>query len=91
MREPQPAISPQPERLSWTEICLRYPDEWVVLVEIDREDEDNFEFNTAVVLGHSKGHNEVLRQTRPLLVDVMVSGIYFTGRVRAPVPRIFLP
>jgi hypothetical protein len=25
------------ERLTWVEICVRYPDEWVLLAEIEEE------------------------------------------------------
>jgi hypothetical protein len=25
------------ERISWAEICKRYPDEWVLLAEIDED------------------------------------------------------
>jgi hypothetical protein len=85
MIEPQRATFPASERLTWAEICSCYPDEWVVLVETEWFDENNFEFGTAVVLGHSNGHNEVLRLTKPLRSDGMGFGIFFTGRARAPV------
>ncbi|HEX2688336.1 MAG TPA: hypothetical protein VHN14_17015 [Kofleriaceae bacterium] len=34
-----PAITSAHERLTWNEICQRYPEEWVVLVAIERADE----------------------------------------------------
>jgi len=88
MNEAQSTASPGPERLTWSEICQRYPDEWVVLVEIEWFDDDNLEFGRAVVLGHAKNSKEVMRQTKPLLAEVMDSGIFFTGRVR-PLPPFF--
>ena len=40
------------EPLTWVQICERYPDQWVVLVEIDWRDEDhNTGFRTARVAG----------------------------------------
>lgn len=88
MGEPQKATTPLPERLTWAEICARYPDEWVVLIDTKWLDQDSFEFETAIVCGHAKGHDEVLRATRPAREHIMTSGIYFTGRAR-PLPRSF--
>lgn len=45
MREP--AIS---EPLTWKEICQRYPDEWVALVEVGWTNEQDFEFSSLVAL-----------------------------------------
>ncbi len=90
MSELQAAL-PVPERLTWSEICQRYPDEWVVLIETKWIDADNFEFNTALVLGHSINHGEVLRRTRPLREHVMESGIYFTGCATPLVPSALQP
>lgn len=88
MGEPQKARNPASERMTWAQICVRFPDEWVVLIATEWLNEDDFEFGTAVVLGHGKVHDEVLRQTRPLRENVMDSGIFFTGRARA-LPRSF--
>lgn len=43
------AIKPEPltELMTWTQICERYPDQWVALVEIDWNDE-----TVARVAGH---------------------------------------
>jgi hypothetical protein len=73
--------------MTWAEICERYADEWVVLVETEWVDEDNFEFDRSVVLCHSKSHKELYREARPLLRGVIDAGIYFTGPMGAPVPR----
>ena len=40
----EPTIS---DPLTWDEIRARYPDQWVCLVEMDRIEEDNFEFRSA--------------------------------------------
>ena len=41
------------ESLSWTEICARYPDQFVCLVEIMRVDRQSPEIKAARVIGHS--------------------------------------
>jgi hypothetical protein len=45
------------QRLSWDEVCQRYPDRWVVLVQIEQTDDADdvtIEFCTAVVIAHHK-------------------------------------
>jgi len=39
------------EPMTWTQICKRYPDEWVALVEIDWVNDRDFDFRTARVIG----------------------------------------
>jgi hypothetical protein len=87
MMEARETAVPDVERLTWKEICERYPDEWVVLVDTDWQDLDNFEFDRAVVLCHAKGRSEIYRHAKPLLTEVMDAGIFFTGRVSAPAAR----
>jgi hypothetical protein len=82
----EPTVS---EPLTWIEIRERYPDQWVCLVEIDRIEEDNFEFRTARVAGHGKTRREPLDQARPLRARYEEIGHYYTGRIVAPIPRFF--
>ena len=77
------------ERLSWKEICARYPDEWVTMTDFEWEhgDEDNGELVSAVVLGHSKKRGDSLRATRALREreNMMKFTEWFTGEIlRAP-------
>lgn len=84
-------IAPQvSEPLTWEEICERYPEQWVCLVEIDKLEEQNFEFRTARVVGHGKTRRDPLEQARPLRARYEEIGHYFTGRITAPVPRFFV-
>ena len=54
------------EPLTWEQICERYPDQWVVLVEIDQPDEDhNTGFRTARVAGVGRTRRESFDQARP--------------------------
>ena len=46
------------ERLTWKQICERYPDEWVVLVETEWVNDTDFDFGTATVLGHFKSRKQ---------------------------------
>jgi hypothetical protein len=83
MAEEQMTIEPVlSELLSWREICARYPDEWVALVEIDWIDDD--EFRSARVAGHGKTRREPLDQARPLWARPDEIGHFFTGPIRAP-------
>jgi hypothetical protein len=81
--QPQPADKPFiSEPLTWKQICGRYPDEWVCLVEIDRPEENNFAFHTARVVGHGKGRRDPLVQARAFRDQYDGMGHYFTGRVQ---------
>ena len=71
-----PTIS---EPLTWEQICKRYPDQWVCLVEIDRSEPNNFEFHTARVVGHGKTRAEPLIQARPWRERYWTIGHYHTG------------
>ena len=82
-----PAIS---DPLTWAEICERYPEQWVCVVDIDRLAPNSLEFRTARVVGHGATRREPLDQARPWRSRFGVIGHYFTGSVVAPVPR-FLP
>jgi hypothetical protein len=85
------SIAPQiSEPLTWHEICDRYPEQWVCLVEMDKIEEQNFEFRAARVVGHGKTRREPLDQARPLRARYPSIGHYFTGRITAPVPRFFV-
>lgn len=82
-----PTIS---EPLTWAEIRARYPDQWVCLVEMDRADEDNFEFRSARVVGHGPSRRDPLDQARAFRDRYDTIGHYFTGRIAGPVLRSFL-
>lgn len=70
------------EPLSWVQICERYPDQWVALVEMDWNDETD-EFTTARVAGHGATRGEPFAQMRHAGLRYGDVGHFFTGRVRA--------
>jgi hypothetical protein len=72
------------ERVTWHEICERYPDQWVTLVDIAWVNETDFEFDTAIAIGHGARRKDALAQARALLDRYPGFGCYFTGRIRGP-------
>jgi hypothetical protein len=66
--------------LTWEEICDRYPNEWVCLVEIDEINDTDFEFRTARVVGHGKTRRAPLEQARPYLEQYAGFARYHTRR-----------
>ena len=70
------------EPLTWKEICERYPDEWVCLVEVDYLDDRNFAFRTGRVVGHGKHPRDPFVQARPFNDQYEGMSHFFTGRVR---------
>jgi hypothetical protein len=79
------------EAMTWKEICERYPDEWVALVEIDWVNECDFDFRSARVAGHGKRRRDPMAHAELLWARYEEIGHYFTGRVRALLsPLIFV-
>src|SRR3954469_321539 len=72
-----PTIS---EPLTWEQICTRYPDEWVCLVEFDGSDPGRFAFRTARVVGHDLHRRTAVEQSRPWWRTYEEVGQHFTGR-----------
>lgn len=82
------AHAPARERLSWTKICARYPNQWVVLIEVKHEDddEDNGEIESAIVIGHDKTRGGSFREADPILdgEDIRRFAHLYTGKIVAP-------
>jgi hypothetical protein len=77
--------------MTWNEICEKYPDEWVALVEIDWANDRDFDFRSARVAGHGKRRRQPMLQAEPLWARYDEIGHYFTSRARAPLsPLIFV-
>ena len=88
-----PATASVHERLTWEEICQRYPDEWVVVVEIERVDESDetddvaIEFCTAVVIAHHKTRKEASPSVKAAFQHYEEVGKFWTGVLKAPTSR----
>lgn len=78
------------ERLTWDEICQRYPDAWVVAVspkridETDDADDVTIEFCTAVVVAHHKNRKSLTPFIKTEQHRYEELGTYFTGRLISP-------
>jgi hypothetical protein len=90
MNDVSPPASAVSEPLTWAQICERYPDQWVALIEIEWADDHNLKFRTARVAGNGKTRREPLVQARPLRVLYPQIGHFFTGPIIAPMVRPFL-
>lgn len=77
--EGEPVVT---EPLSWPQICERYPDQWVALVEMGWDDEAD-EIITARVAGHGATRGEPFAQMRRAGLTYDEVGHFYTGRVRA--------
>jgi hypothetical protein len=82
-----PSLVPADEGLTWREICVQFPDEWVVLVDADWVDDHNFEFGSATVFAHRKHRREATSDLGVACGEFQNVGCFFTGRIRGPMPR----
>jgi hypothetical protein len=78
---------PVTEPLTWQQICERYPDQWVCLVDFDDIKDTDLEFRTARVIGAGSTRRAPYDQARPWLAGYEEVGHFFTGPIRALPPR----
>ena len=78
------------ERLTRKQICERYPDEWVVLVETDWVNDTDFDFGTAAVLGHFKSRKQASPHIKRAFERYNEVGSFWTGKIRGPIPRFIM-
>jgi hypothetical protein len=82
----EPAVS---EPLTWMQICERYPDQWVVLVEIQKDPEDySIRFQTARVAGIGKTSSESFAQGQPFKRGYPGYANRFTGPVTRSIAHL---
>lgn len=76
------ATEPQPlsEVLTWKQICERFPDQWVALVEMDWND-DTDEFTVARVAGHGSTRRAPFDQMHAAGLTYEEVGHFYTGRI----------
>jgi len=70
------------EPMTWSEICERFPDQWIALVALDWADDRDRPFRTALVAGCGT-RREALAQARPLHKLFAPLGPFFTGPATA--------
>ncbi|HWO17872.1 MAG TPA: hypothetical protein VNO30_03825 [Kofleriaceae bacterium] len=77
------------EPLTWDQICERYPDQWVVLVETDWRDENHsYGFRTARVAGFGKSRRESFDQARPFERGYSGFANPFTGPITRSIAHL---
>ncbi len=62
----EPILPIETEPLPWTEICARYPDQFVCLVDIVRVPPRSGELKAARVVGHGPTHDAAFEPIRDL-------------------------
>lgn len=81
------AATDNPERLTWGEICKRFPNEWVVLADIDWVNDTDFEFGAATVLARHKRRGDASPDIKAARARNVEVGCFWTGEIRGPIPR----
>jgi hypothetical protein len=75
--------------MSWSQICDRYPHQWVCVVDMRWDEPRAFHFRAARVVGHGTTRLEPLVQARAWRAQYDEIGHFFTGRIVAPFPRFY--
>ena len=78
------------ERLTWKQVCELFPEQWVVIADADRVNDTDFEFGTAVVLGHFKRCKDASTHIKVAFKNIDEVDCYWTGKIRGPIPRFML-
>jgi len=73
--------------LSWAEICARYPDQFVCLVEIVRVELRSPEIKTARLVGHGPTHDAAFEPIGDLDERYPRCAVRFTGISKEPLIR----
>lgn len=79
--------APEPEPLTWVEICRRYPDQYVCLVDVVRRPLRSPEIITARVVGHGATHDAAFEPIRDLGEQYPRFAIRYTGVCTEPLIR----
>jgi hypothetical protein len=77
------------EPLTWEQICERYPDQWVVLVEIERPDGDhNARMRTARIAGTGRTRREAFDRAQPFKRGYSGCANRFTGPITRSIAHL---
>lgn len=85
-----PAITGSADRLTWAEICRRFPDRWVVVADTDWVNDTDFDFRSAEVIACHRRRKDASPDVKAVLAQGRPAGCFWTGQIRGPVPR-FIP
>jgi hypothetical protein len=78
------------EPLPWVEICIRYPDQYVCVVDIDRAELRSPEIKTARVVGYGPTRRAAFNAIRDLSGKYPKHAVRFTGVCTEPLSRPLL-
>ena len=81
-------VPDETEPLPWVEICTRYPDQFVCLVDVVDAELRSPEIVTARVAGHGSTHDAAFEPIRDLPEQFPRCTIRFTGICNEPLIRI---
>lgn len=84
------ATAAKRERLTWREICDRYPARWVVVADVDWVNDTDFDFRSAEVIACHLSRRDASPNVKATLAQGRPVGCFWTGEIRGPVPR-FIP
>jgi hypothetical protein len=87
MNAAAPIAPAETEALPWVEICARYPDQFVCLVDVVGEELRSPEITTARVVGHGCTHDAAFEPIRELSQQFPRCTIRFTGICSEPLLR----
>ena len=73
--------------MTWADICAAYPDQWVGVVDIEKNSPMAYDIRRARVVCHGVDRGQVLDGVLPLRQRFGDARHLFTGRIRAPFPR----
>jgi len=79
------------ERLTWAEICRRYPDQWVVMVDIEGGNDTDLDFGSALVLAAFKQRKEASPRVKEAFLQHEDVSCFWTGKIRGTIPRFVVP
>lgn len=83
----EPPAREQPESLPWAEICARYPDQYVCLVDIVHDEMGSPVIETARVVGHGPTRDAAFEPFLDLRAKYRVHSVRFTGVCTKPLIR----
>jgi hypothetical protein len=75
------------EPLAWEEICIRYPDQYVCLIDIDHPEPRSPEITSARVVGNGPTSRAAFQAVRDLGAPYPLHAVRFTGVSTLPLIR----
>ena len=78
-----PGVPADPPLISWREICVAYPDQWVGLVDLETNSDAAYDVRRARVVSAGTSPWEVLRALRLFRARHTSAQHLFTGTIRS--------